>query len=445
VSPGTGLPSPGRARFRQESFVERDPGIDGRRASREICWRLALVGRAMAELWDRRGLPDVPFLVPLAVDLRPKGAPGPTFGNSLAFHFARFTPAETTDVADLAQALRRQMTDALRDGQIDANAVAMEFLKYRPVSMMLRYLPGASSGAAFSFHCADVMAFPAGLESMFGRRVVNAVWGLYQTSPSGPPETLNEGFAESFARRLATMPGCGTPVRRGRTFVLPYTPFAFASLADQLTLSATHLDVYLHAYLVGVETRAGRIEALRIATWERVVDLEVRAVVDASGDAVVAHQAGAATETTPVAERQLPSLVFVLQHVDTDALGPGPRVALLRALAAAEREGRLPKGASNLALAPSPQTGEVICKLTLSGIAEELPVGRDLLTMAEQEGRKRALAVTELLKTMPAFTRAFVSHAAPQVGVRESRRVIGRYQLTREDVLSGHKFEDAAA
>jgi len=174
VSPGTGLPSPGRARFRQESFVERDPGIDGRRASREICWRLALVGRAMAEFWDRRGLPDVPFLVPLAVDLRPKGAPGPTFGNSLAFHFARFTPAETTDVADLAQALRRQMTDALRDGQIDANAVAMEFLKYRPVSMMLQYLPRASSGAAFSFHCADVMAFPAVLESIFGRHVVNA-------------------------------------------------------------------------------------------------------------------------------------------------------------------------------------------------------------------------------------------------------------------------------
>ena len=34
---------------------------------------------------------------------------------------------------------------------------------------------------------------------------------------------------------------------------------------------------------------------------------------------------------------------------------------------------------------------------------------------------------------------------APQVGVRESRRVIGRYQLTRDDVLSGRKFDDAVA
>ncbi len=275
--------------------------------------------------------------------------------------------------------------------------------------------------------------------------MVSTICGLYRTSLSGPPESLNEGFAETFARRLATMPGCGSPVRRGRTFVLPYTPFAFACVADEFTASAPNLDVYLHAHLVGVHTREGRIEGLRIATWERLLELAAGAVVDTSGDAVVAQGAGSATETAPVAERQLPSLVFVLQHVDTDALGPGPRVGLLRALAVAEREGRLPKGASNLALAPSPQPGEVVCKLTLSGIAEELPAGRDFLTRAEQEGRKRALAVTGFLKTMPPFARAFVSHAAPQVGVRESRRLIGRYQLTREDVLSGRKFGDAVA
>lgn len=275
--------------------------------------------------------------------------------------------------------------------------------------------------------------------------MVSTVCGLYRTSASGPAELLNEGFAGTFAGRLARMPGCGAPQRHGRTFVLPYTPFAFACLADDVTTSLPHLDVYLHAYLVGLEMGSAGIGLLRVATWERMLELTLRAVVDTTGDAAVAHRAGAATETVPLAERQLPSLVFVLQDVDTAAIGRGARVALLRALVVAEREGRLPKGASNLALGPSPQPGEVVCKLTLSGIAEELPAGRDFLTMAEQEGRRRALAVTELLKTMPPFARAFVSHAAPQVGVRESRRVIGRYELTREDVLTGRKFEDAMA
>jgi hypothetical protein len=275
--------------------------------------------------------------------------------------------------------------------------------------------------------------------------MVSTVCGLYLTTHAGPPEPLNGGLADTFASRLAAMTGCEKPTRRGRTFVLPYAPLAFMGLADELTAAAPTLDLYLHAYLVAAERRGDRIEALRIATWERTIELATRAVVDTSGDAVVAHRAGAATETSPVPDRQLPSLVFVLQHVEADALLPGPRVALLRALADAEREGLLSKGSANLTLRPSAQPGEVICKLALSGIGDEVSERRDLMTVAEQEGRRRALALVGFLNTLPPFARAFISHAAPQVGVRESRRVVGRYVLTREDVLSGRRFDDAVA
>lgn len=173
VSPGTGLGSPGRVRFRQERFVDRDPRGGGSER-RQITWRLAVVGKAMAELWQRRGLPDVPFLVPISVDLRAKGDPEPTFGNALAFHFARFRPSETADLATLERQLRAQMVAAMRDDQIEANRVAMEFLHYRPFSMMLRDLPGTAEGETFSFNCADVGELPARLASIFGRRVVNA-------------------------------------------------------------------------------------------------------------------------------------------------------------------------------------------------------------------------------------------------------------------------------
>ena len=275
--------------------------------------------------------------------------------------------------------------------------------------------------------------------------MVSTICGLYHGAPSGSPEPLNEGLAETFARRLAAMPGCQKPVRRGRTFVLPYTPFAFACLADDLVSSVPRIDVYLHASLVGVDTEQRRIAALRIATSERTVTLRSTVVADTSGDGVVAHHAGAATETAPPSDRQLPALVFVLQHVDGEALGAGPRLSVLRSLVAAERDGVLPAGASNLTLGLSSQPGEVIGKLALAGISDDPSDRRDFLTAAEQEGRRRVLAVTEFLKTLPAFERSFVSHVAPQVGVRESRRVVGRYQLTRDDVLAGRKFEDAVA
>lgn len=275
--------------------------------------------------------------------------------------------------------------------------------------------------------------------------MVGTICGLYLTTRDDTITPLNDGFPALFARRLAALPGCDQPVRRGRALVLPYTPFAFACLADELTGSLPALDVYLHAYCMDVATAGRRVEAVTIATWERRVELRARTAIDASGDAIVAHRAKAATETTPPSRRQLPSLVFVLQRVAAEALAPGPRLALLRTLVAAERDGDLPPGASNVLLAPSPQPDEVVCKLALTGLGEDVAARRDFLTVAEQEGRRRAAALVRFLRTMPPFARAFISHSAAHVGVRESRRVIGRYELTREDVLAGRRFPDAVA
>jgi len=168
---GTPLP-PGRASFRQQSFVATEAGDP--RATREICWRVALVGKAMSELWRRRHLDDVPCLLPISVDVRPKGEGGATFGNHLAFHFARFRSSETADVPALARALRRQMAEAVRDGQIEASRVALQFLQYRPLSRMLQVLPWTTGGELFSFNCADLADWPCALAECFGRKVLNA-------------------------------------------------------------------------------------------------------------------------------------------------------------------------------------------------------------------------------------------------------------------------------
>src|SRR5204863_9233250 len=118
---------------------------------------------------------------------------------------------------------------------------------------------------------------------------------------------------------------------------------------------------------------------------------------------------------------------------------------IFRTVVAAERDGRLPKGSSNLMLGPSPQPGEVIGKLALNGLGDDISDRRDFLTAAEQAGRKRVAALVAFLQTLPPFARAFVSHVAPQVGIRESRRAIGRYELTRDDVVSGRRFPDGVA
>jgi hypothetical protein len=291
--------------------------------------------------------------------------------------------------------------------------------------------------------------------------MVGTICGLYSTSAASAPsatgaeakpELLNEGLCAEIAERVAGLPGSEPPLRRGRTVVLPYVPHELAALADELTAAEPALDVRLHAYVTGVAVgggngagAVGNVEGVRLATWEGPDEVACGALVDASGDAIAALAAGAPTETPEPSARQLCSLVFVWQGVAAETLRGAAGLALLRRIAAAEAAGDVPAGTSDLGWRPSPRLGEVMVKLAL-GCLDVDASGGDWLTAAERTGRRRVRALTDFLRrTEPAFAGAFVSHVAPQVGVRETRRIIGRYRLTREDVLSGRRFDDAIA
>jgi hypothetical protein len=68
------------------------------------------------------------------------------------------------------------------------------------------------------------------------------------------------------------------------------------------------------------------------------------------------------------------------------------------------------------------------------------------LTRAEIEGRRQAWEYARFLhERVPGFERAVMVSTSPAIGVRESRRVHGRYRLTAEDVLAGRRSDDEIA
>ena len=67
----------------------------------------------------------------------------------------------------------------------------------------------------------------------------------------------------------------------------------------------------------------------------------------------------------------------------------------------------------------------------------------DDLTRGEIEGRKQALAAFEFLRTVPGFEKSYIVDLPPQLGIRETRRIKGGYQLSGEDVLGCASFEDS--
>ena len=62
------------------------------------------------------------------------------------------------------------------------------------------------------------------------------------------------------------------------------------------------------------------------------------------------------------------------------------------------------------------------------------------------EGRQMIKRISNFCrKYLPGFRNSYVCQIAPQIGVRESRRLIGQYVLTADDFLSAKKFNDAVA
>jgi hypothetical protein len=50
-----------------------------------------------------------------------------------------------------------------------------------------------------------------------------------------------------------------------------------------------------------------------------------------------------------------------------------------------------------------------------------------------------------LRRYVPGFEKSYVAQSGVNIGVRETRRILGEYQLTADDILQARKFEDVIA
>jgi hypothetical protein len=92
----------------------------------------------------------------------------------------------------------------------------------------------------------------------------------------------------------------------------------------------------------------------------------------------------------------------------------------------------------------TPYPGVALIHMTrVSGVD---PVDPESLSRAEVEGRRQVQEYYRFLRDrVPGFEAAVLVATSPGIGVRESRRVLGDYRLTREDVLAGRRFPDEVA
>jgi hypothetical protein len=222
---------------------------------------------------------------------------------------------------------------------------------------------------------------------------------------------------------------------------LPFNPEVAKLVADELVLESG-ASALLHARIAGATCTRDRIGAVHIETNGGRVEIKATCFIDASGDAVVARSAGAPLKGMEAGQcRMGMSLVFRLSHVNVEAFRAvsrqEKRAIALEGIAAGELFWDV--------LSVSPVgVSDAICLMSHLDGLNSLD-GSDL-TKAELIGRYQVGRITGFLKRrMPGFESCELAAIASHIGVRESVRLDGDFELTEADVMNSTAFDDSIA
>ena len=254
------------------------------------------------------------------------------------------------------------------------------------------------------------------------------------------------GVAADLLARIDRLGGLKAPHSVfGKTSAQAYDTAAYKIAADELLLWSG-AKLLFHALAVGVAMASDRkIHALLIETKSGRAAVVGRCFIDASGDGDLAAWAGAAFDKGDGEGNLLyPSTMFRLNGVDPVRAGDDWSL-IPRLMLQAEAAGRyvFPRKTPIV----RPQKNPIEWRVNLTQLANAQGLAMDgtnaqELSDAEVLGRQQIASVAGFLKEVPGFEQSYIVDIAPQVGIRETRRVRGLYQLTESDVLDCASFDD---
>ncbi|MGE4243921.1 FAD-dependent oxidoreductase [Ramlibacter sp.] len=254
------------------------------------------------------------------------------------------------------------------------------------------------------------------------------------------------GVADELLSRIERLGGLNAPHDLfGKTAAQAYDTAAYKIAADDLLLSSG-VKVLFHALGAGIVMDGERrVKALLVETRSGRRAVVGRAFVDASGDGDLAAWAGAPYAKGDGEGHMLyPSTMFRVNGIDPARAGRAWEV-IPKMMLEAEAAGRYKFPRKTPIVRPQKSGIEWRVNLTQLANAQGHAIDgtdADELSEAEVLGRRQISAVAGFLREVPGFENSYIIDIAPQVGIRETRRVKGLYELTERDVLDCASFDD---
>lgn len=233
-------------------------------------------------------------------------------------------------------------------------------------------------------------------------------------------------------------------------------------------LNEAGVNVLLYVFFAGVVMEGDVIKGVIIESKSGREVILAKTVIDCTGDGDVAFRAGVECEYgNDKGGVQPPTLMFCLGGVDTEKLRTSiaeePRTYLtdfipaeyfgqnnqfivvgMRSLMEKARENGFELPVERTIIITGLREGEVWINMTrVNGVNGTDPGS---LTFGEIEGRRQIEDIQRyLIEYVPGFEQAYFTKMAPFIGIRETRRIVGKYILTADDILGCKRFEDSIA
>jgi hypothetical protein len=268
--------------------------------------------------------------------------------------------------------------------------------------------------------------------------VLGSLCGFYTSGAK--KERIVGGIAWEIVGTLIGQEGAVELLQDRDIGVIAYNHEMLKLVADRLVRQET-MTLLLHSLAVDVIMDGRVIKGAVVANKSGRQTILAKVTIDASGDGDIAAQAGAEVEVA--GQPQAMTMMFAMAGVNGAKASAISKSELHRLMREAIEEGRypLPRHQGGYHAIPG-MPGVVAVNMTRIRQA----VGTDAvdLTRAEIEGRQQVALYADFMRQcVPGFEDAFVVSMATQVGVRETRRIVGEYMLTEDDVLGSSKFADA--
>lgn len=238
--------------------------------------------------------------------------------------------------------------------------------------------------------------------------------------------------------------------QRGAGFYDAFDERQLRFVYDDL-LEAAGVEVLFHAWLLDVKVSNGRIHEIRVQTKGGIETVRARQFVDSTGDADLATASGVAFDVGRAEDGlcQPCSMMFRMAGVDKDELLmdglDDARRKVSACFDAARSAGNLEYPYKTwVQFYDYPRPGALHFNMTR--VWQKSGIEARQLSDAEREGRRQTRIFTDWIsRDVPWFRHAYLEMLGTQIGVRETRRIRGRYRMTADDIRSGARFEDGIA